>query len=187
MKKPAALKNLNKLSAQSLTVDNVSAIFAGLKNESDRAVVTIFGSILEDELDSLLRKQMVPLSDDDDRRIFGFDGVAGSFSRRILLAYALGLIDSRDRRILDIVREMRNACAHSRAEISFQTPELRDVLYLIVPESMQDETSPEQLKGMFVMACTVIFSILVGGKSEKNKARLKEVIIRKFPENNSNK
>lgn len=101
-----------------------------MENESDRACVILVGSILEDELlnriclDCNIRND---LNADERNSLFGPDGVIGSFSRRISLAYAFRVIEKSTRDQLTIVREMRNACAHHMGPISFETPELFEV------------------------------------------------------------
>lgn len=104
-KKSAALTRLKSLAEQPFDDDNYRSVMDSLKSESDRATVVIAGSLLDDELSSLIRKVMRPLNAEDAQRLFGFDGPAGTFSSRILLAYELRLIDANDRRLLNTIRE----------------------------------------------------------------------------------
>jgi hypothetical protein len=181
-KKPAALLALKKLAAQPFTDENFRAVVDSLKNESDRAAVIIAGSLLEDELGNLISKVMRKLSTDDRQRLFGFDGPVGTFSNRILVAYALGLIDSNDRRQFDLLREMRNACAHSRIPLTFDTKELGDVTRLMVPEEMREGLQGAKLRATFILVCALLFVLLVTGKTVQGEQFARDIIDRKYCE-----
>lgn len=98
--------------------------------ETDRGYVILFGSILEDFLTQALLDKMVPLNADERERIFGPDQPVGSFSAKLRMAHALGIISRDARRQIDVIREMRNACAHSRFPITFDK-ELAGALSLL--------------------------------------------------------
>lgn len=101
-------------------------VFAGLKSESDRSLVVIAGSLVEDTLGDLLKSKMRPPANSKERgSLWGAQGLLGTFSAKTRLAFALRMIDEKERDQLDILREMRNACAHSQMPIDFDTPELR--------------------------------------------------------------
>lgn len=56
----------------------------------------------------------------------------GSLGSRILIAYALGIINEDTRRNLDILRNIRNAFAHSVSTVEFTSPEcLREIIKII--------------------------------------------------------
>lgn len=113
-----------------------------LRLESDRGAVILAATMIDDTLKEALRKRMPGINSDEAKRILDYDGLAGSFGSRLKLAQALGIITRRRRQGLEIIREMRNACAHSRQETSFATPEVRDAFrLLLVPESLEDEKS----------------------------------------------
>jgi hypothetical protein len=185
-KKPAAVVRLKKLAEHPFDDDNFQSVIDSLRSESDRAAVIIAGSLLDDELAVLIRKVMRPLSAEDRQRLFGFDGPAGTFSSRILLAYALRLIDANDRQLLNIIREMRNACAHSRMPISFETQELRDVSVLLFTEELRGETDSKKLRALFIFTCALLLNILVGGKTEAKLAKVQAMVGRKFREKKTN-
>jgi len=114
--------------------------------ETDRGAVILLTTAIEDILARRLRKEMVDLSADEDARMFGPDAPLGSFSARIRLAYALGLIDRPVARMCDLLREMRNACAHSGRAVSFKNKELRDVFAAIwsyISDELFDLTGEE--------------------------------------------
>lgn len=110
---------------------DTKAVFDDLEKESDRAAVIIMGSILEDSLALSLmtslkmrkckdRKELEQLHE----RVFGFNGPIGSFSEKIITAFAFEAIERETYDQLTIIRELRNACAHSQEPLNFQMPVL---------------------------------------------------------------
>ena len=85
-----------------------------LEGTSDRAIVIILGTFLDDALEFVLASKMVRINDTEFKQAFRFDGPIGPFSSRIELAYLFGWIDKDTKKRLHYIREMRNACAHSK-------------------------------------------------------------------------
>lgn len=107
--------------------DNVKLpdVFEGLKSESDRSLVVIAGSLVEDSLAAILKARMrEPANGRERGELWGPQGLLGTFSAKTKISYALSLIDPKERDQVDILREMRNACAHAQMPIDFATPEL---------------------------------------------------------------
>jgi DNA-binding MltR family transcriptional regulator len=67
---------------------------------------------------------MVSLSIEERDRLFTGTGPLSSFSTKIQLAYAMGIIGKKVRHDLDTIREMRNAMAHASKQINFETKEI---------------------------------------------------------------
>lgn len=93
--------------------DSLSIYFKAFKDESDRGKLLLMASKIDDLLYQLLvdffkekRKK------DGDDRLFGPMGPLGSFASRIEMAYRVGLISKVTADCLDILRDMRNDCAH---------------------------------------------------------------------------
>lgn len=134
--------------------------------ETDRGAVIICASLIEDALAQRIRDNFVQLSSDETDSLFGAEAPIGSFSARIKLAYALGIIDRNHRQMCDLLRAMRNSCAHSRQMISFQDKALVDALDLLVRDLMDDKPSdlefPNLRKLIFVWAITYLMKVIVG-------------------------
>lgn len=95
---------------------------------SDRATAVMFGSFAEQSLRRLLVAAMRPnISSDEKDRIFGDRGIAGSFSSKITAAWAFNVIGPIIYSDLNIIREIRNAAAHSRMSFSFYSKEVEEV------------------------------------------------------------
>src|SRR5262249_47141854 len=67
--------------------------------------------------------------------LFTGNGALASFSSRIQVASALGLLTREQRANLDYIREIRNAFAHATKPIRFATPEIKAVCALLVIHS----------------------------------------------------
>lgn len=123
----AALKSL-KVFSKATVAEVDENLGDTVVRETDRGTVILLSTAVEDMLDKRIRAEMVPLSRDETTRLFGADAVLSTFSAKIKIAQAMGYIDRETARICDLVREMRNACAHSRRAISFSNHELSDVM-----------------------------------------------------------
>jgi DNA-binding MltR family transcriptional regulator len=113
------------------------------QQESDRGCVIFGAAMLEEELESLLRaccrtdpstvKAVIdPL----------FRGYAplSTFAAKIQVSYALGFISKDLYKALDLVRKLRNDCAHEKAAVSFQSAKYEMRLRAIV--ACHAESSP---------------------------------------------
>jgi hypothetical protein len=90
---------------------------------SDRTVAIVWGAYVERGLEILLASRMT-LTATLRKQVFGREGPLASFSAKIIVAHALGLIDSDTKRNADYVREIRNAFAHTIQNLRFRTPEV---------------------------------------------------------------
>jgi DNA-binding MltR family transcriptional regulator len=96
--------------------------------ETHRGAIILLGSLVEDVIQEQLEKRFRPLNSHDHDRLFGPEKPLGSFSAKARVAFALQIIDREDFTFIEMLREMRNICAHSQRDISFRNEELRDVL-----------------------------------------------------------
>ena len=101
------------------------AILDQLKGESDRGCVLISCAFMDDILSEMLRAALV---DDHEsvETLVGPHGAASGFSERINLAYLMGLIGKRTRDDMNIMRDIRNACAHYHHSIKFADQDIAD-------------------------------------------------------------
>jgi hypothetical protein len=171
-----AIDALRLYSKQGRITYEVSEMADALMDESDRGVVVILGSLLEDLLLERVLESFGSLGRRPDKKnLIRSGGVLGSLERRFVVAQALGVIDDDMLNMLQTVVEMRNACAHSRQEVGFLTPELKNVLALL----FTDENAAEvrecnhafSLRWMFIVAFVYIAALLQGESPEKAAAK----------------
>lgn len=128
---------LRKVSQANLTRDTLIKLEEEIfQIGNDRAFVLVFTALVEDSLRNLLLSHMnKDLNSDDRRRIFEYEGLAGSFSSRTMLAWAMGIIGKDTRHDLDLIRKLRNEFAHSRVSFNFETDEVKAICALLrIPE-----------------------------------------------------
>jgi len=101
-------------------------LFEALSKESDRGVVLISASFLEEALEALLRARFSirhPKSKSSTNPLFDTFGPLHSFSGKVKICYAMDLIGKWMYRDLEIVRNLRNDFAHSVGAARFDLPE----------------------------------------------------------------
>lgn len=101
------------------------------------------------------------------------------------MAYAMGIIDDDYRRKIDLIREIRNACAHCRHPLNLDNPALLEPIKISIKDMWKDlkDNSTKTIRLAFVAHCRVIgFYILTGEKYEglSGHARLLDRLIKIF-------
>jgi hypothetical protein len=171
-------KSLKHLSKVRLLRDNPEAFLELLITESDRAVIIMFASAIEDCLEERLLGMMPTASGasktakDEREALFGFGGPLASFSNKINLAKALGLINSATGKSLHTLRSIRNQAAHAQTEITFTTPQISDSLLNLLPENFSGFWSSHALnrKALFSSICgSLAYHILGRDAFDVNK------------------
>ena len=96
------------------------------QRETDRAAAVLAAAFADELLKAILAASFV-----DDSRMAGDllerDGAAATFSARIGLAYAVGLINADEADDLNRLRKIRNDFAHRLHGLSFETQRIRDL------------------------------------------------------------
>lgn len=95
------------------------------EKETDRAAAVLAGSYLETFLGGHIKSFLV--DDPSVEELFVGYGPLASFSARINIAYALGLISKGIRKDLHYIRKIRNHFAHYSQEISFDSSPVREL------------------------------------------------------------
>ncbi len=88
----------------------------------------MLGAFVETALEKLLASRMRRNLNKTERdQMFGFEGAVGTFSAKIIIAYAMNIIGPITYSDLKLIKELRNQFAHSRIAFDFQTPEVAAV------------------------------------------------------------
>ena len=150
-----------------------------VRGESDRACIIMNGSMLERFLVHELTNKMPSINSDGRSTVFQFEGPCGSFSNRIRMAQALGIIDRGTRKRLDLIREMRNVAAHAHADVGFQTPEIRAAvlaLFDVKHRELLGAMLPPVLRRAFEYLCSCLNLQITGDdQTEAIEAMLREL------------
>jgi hypothetical protein len=108
--------------------DDVLAQAIAFGSETDRGAVILATTAFEDKLRAALVRKFKRLSSDERDDLFGLGKPLHSFASKILMAYAVGILDKPRKQIAEVVRIMRNTCAHSGQATSFKDPVLLDAV-----------------------------------------------------------
>jgi len=87
-------------------------------------VVIATAAILDAELERALKRAMLPMSNKMYGRLFASFRPLNSFSSKIVMAYALGVITKEVYGELEKIRALRNAFAHSSSLLHFESSEI---------------------------------------------------------------
>src|SRR5882672_1665762 len=90
------------------------------------AVVACAAAILDHDLERSIKTLMRPLNSKLDKSLFTGYGPLSTFSSKIDMAYALGIISSDVHREMNKIREIRNKFAHSKALLSLDQAPIVD-------------------------------------------------------------
>lgn len=99
-----------------------------LEKESDRGCALLAAAFLENELAALLDYFLVETSESFKKQLFDFNGPLGTFSSRIKIAYALGLISRKTKDALDLIRKIRNRFAHLIDSLNFESKGIKELV-----------------------------------------------------------
>lgn len=138
-----------------------------LTTESDRGAIILAATNVEDALEVRILRSLPRLHHDNSarKRIFEADGLLATFSSKIDMAYAMGLIDRLYTKKIHLIREIRNACAHCRMPLSMKHKVLRDpceVLIMGITPPIEGADA-ERTQLAFLLACALISTYVITG------------------------
>lgn len=107
------------------TKERLARALIGGEEYDDRAAALIFAAILEQSLEIALTSLFVTDAERS-RRLFSYDqgGPLAQFAAKITMGHALGLYGDSMRRDMARIRTIRNAFAHVRRNLEFNTPQV---------------------------------------------------------------
>jgi Mannitol repressor len=139
----AWLKALKALVAKLPTEEELELVTKeSIHSESDRAMALMNSSLVESALQVFIRNNLVPMGAEERESLFERDGPLSSFSKLIRVSFAFGVIDEEMKRNFNIVRELRNAFAHSRTFVTFETPAIANACAQLSPWFTHFEDTP---------------------------------------------
>jgi DNA-binding MltR family transcriptional regulator len=99
---------------------------------SHAGIVMASASIFEAQLESALTRAMHPLSKELQKRVFDSFGPLSTFSSKIVMAHALGIVPAAIYRRLEQLRKLRNAFAHSPDVLHFGSSNIVPLLQALL-------------------------------------------------------
>ena len=141
---------------EELTTGDAKEISRELEAQSDRGAAILAAAFIDVHLaDVLMYVFRANLSKDDDKALFDdANGPLASFSSRIKMAHALGVIGDKTRADLNLIRKVRNEFAHKIKVRSFNEPPISDICrsLQLADISLFGGTPPTEPRARFIQA-----------------------------------
>ena len=116
-------RTLRELSRLSPTDDEIDVLLSEIDTHNHRAAAVLGGAFVEDALEYAIQRRFLSLSKAESEFIFEYPGPLSSFDAKIRAGFGIGLYGTIVRNDLHVIRRVRNAFAHAKKPISFDTPE----------------------------------------------------------------
>jgi mannitol operon repressor len=124
-----------------------SEFLAEFQKETDRGAALVGAALIDTRLESLLRSHLLQ-SKATEELLEGGNAPLGTFSSRIRMSYALGLITELEFKECEIIRRVRNDFAHGVHGLTFQDQKLSALcnnLKANTPDGKRFDGNPRQL------------------------------------------
>jgi hypothetical protein len=129
---PSPQNALLRLTGVALKQEHLGAALGEIRNtESDRAAAILAGSFVEDCLQQAISRRLKIRNNHQRSQLFGINAPLGSFANKIRIGYALDIFGIETYENLDLIRSIRNAFAHCKLSVSFETPEIAAICHLL--------------------------------------------------------
>jgi hypothetical protein len=119
MTNPAGKEKVRDVSRKSPTDAEADAVYAAFRNGVPMVCAILGQALIEYELEKTLRQKFKLKDDSTWDRLIGENGPLATFNQKIICGYAFGIYDDVTRHNLSILKDIRNAFAHSKRIISF--------------------------------------------------------------------
>lgn len=172
-------RDLRKISMVGLSSAILDDHVEALEGESDRGVIILLSTQLEDVILFRIKRSLTGFTTEDADGFFGSEGPCGSFAAKIKLAKGIGIINAATQAHLEMVRHMRNACAHAPSNLSFSSPLVREAALSffteLAIETYVGATAGDVRKG-FLNMCGILSLIILKGDPQRGMDRFNQII-----------
>jgi hypothetical protein len=134
-----ALQALQHLIDEQPTHDHLLDFMAETNSEkNDRGAAILMATNVENALQGAIVELLVAARI---KGLFRAEGALGSFANKVQMAYAMDIFGDETKANLDIVRIVRNAFAHAKIPIKFDTIQVKEACsHLVIPKSLPPTT-----------------------------------------------
>lgn len=132
-----------------------------LEKESDRGCALVAAAYLENEITALLESFLVKQDKNANKELFDFNGPLGTFSSKIKISFALGLISKESRTSLNVIRKIRNDFAHLQTPLNFDDRDIQQKINTLLPSYNVSEMPYREkfIKKVQALVAVIHFSI----------------------------
>lgn len=121
------------------------------RSSNGRGTALICGSLLEHNLEAAIRDKLVDLTNTEYKALFRGEAPLRTFSAKIKIGYALGLYGPVGRKQIELIKDIRNAFAHTLVPMNFTTKQVRDACMHLVPLQRMAKKMQSHGKWRFVL------------------------------------
>lgn len=140
--------------------EEVESAFLEMLKDGPRGCILSASSFIEDVLRGAVAHRFGHLREVELKELFSGFGPLSSFSSMIKVGYAMGVIGPKSRHDLEVLRELRNAAAHTTRMLSFEMLEIIDLVASL--HALKDVTAPSPtIQISFVQATRLLMLHLV--------------------------
>jgi hypothetical protein len=155
--------SLHDLSKEIPPDEEVEKLVTSLADMNARAAALIMASILDNLLETAISSCFVKLSSAKFNALFREkQSPLGSFSNKIISAYALGVYDDTTRSQLDSIRSIRNAFAHTMQPIDFDHPVVATACNNLNPSQISGRAFVAETPRERFMGTATLIGIVIG-------------------------
>jgi hypothetical protein len=141
------VSKLRELTTKPATADHQEAFDEQTGDDADdRSFCLLLSSMLENTLDQANDDWIGEQDAELRKALYDQDGLLATFARKITFAIVVGTLGPVSRENLRLLRQIRNAFAHAKIPITFDTPEVAAVCADLVRINIYDPPEePDQL------------------------------------------
>lgn len=161
--------------------DEWSEHIEDFRSGEDRTVAVIGGASTESALRARILEKMAQLSNTQFNEIFLGNGPLSTFSAKIKIAFALGIISSEITRNAEIIKEIRNAFSHTQHHMDFNTAQVSDACRLLSYHEREFQISKVLSRHQFLSAVIDTGYAIWGSKPLPPRSRPDEPSPQKQP------
>jgi len=153
------IQTIADLSRERPTEDELTNYTALLSSESDRGAAIMGCALVEQTLELAIRSRLVDPGDTITRQWFeGPNAPFGTFSAKIKLGRALGIFAEEMDGRLTLLKDIRNAFAHTSRPIDFNHPSLAVCRQKLAPDP--EKVADKMVRAVFSASCIAVSKIL---------------------------
>ncbi len=145
------------------TADQIKTFLDEVKTQSDRGTAVLASSVLDELLELLILARFIEIGSERREMLFEKMGAPlSSFSAKIELIFALGVISNEARLALHLIRDIRNKFAHRIEPLQFDHPSVAELIKTRATPGIQamDKSNREKFLAMFHAMAAILYGTL---------------------------
>ena len=178
---------VHDIARQTPTQEEILEVIKHVGVESPPIVSAILGAaLLEHDLEKLLRPKFKRNENADWAKLTGENGPLCTMSQKIVAAYAFGIIDEETRCGIAVVKNIRNAFAHSKRLLDFDNELIVAEMKSLKLPTAKKSRFAKSIRGVqamkwgprssYIILCMALSSKLSGTYARKMSARSKRLL-----------